>query len=506
MTPATRCTQGRSPRPAGAAPLVRVVSDATANRRGRDRELDQVLPSVAELTGPLPSVWCLSTLSRRYCAKLLDMTSHEAREALGAAIRRRRLALGLTQVEFGRRVGYLTGAGVSISRIENGGTWPQTDKLTRIASALGTDVTTLLADAGLRLATDTTPGARPLKEQRHDVEARYLNRSTTLSRAATAYFTATERAVTDLVTPFLALTDQLATSPPDLAALTPRNAGDLATALAPDSTVALAGVEIPGASGLGAAWGAGGLDAAGRGAAAGVFALVRQFGTASTGAPIRNLHGIAQWSAAMARIGGGPVALNGRGITGGLAVLDVVAQLPKVIAVGGVFALAMVSNRREQREKIAAAYRFLDQTQERFDAVMEHLTRSTQILETATTHGGWAFESWREVLDPRSGGAQPTWADLDTTQRERHGDLMQVITGVITLLALPPEDLLTAPSQTHPPISELAYGHQPRPASHPDDPQQLDASLQTFEELRDWYRDVRDTTHTVVRSALGRRA
>ena len=70
-------------------------------------------------------------------------TPAEQSAALGAAIRRRRVARGLTQVEVGRRGGI---SSQQVNRVELGHT-PLLDTLWRIAAALGTQPSALLGDA-----------------------------------------------------------------------------------------------------------------------------------------------------------------------------------------------------------------------------------------------------------------------------------------------------------------------------------------------------------------------
>src|SRR6187401_260748 len=65
-----------------------------------------------------------------------------SREALGQVIRELREARAhrLSQEELGRKAGYRTGAGVSMSRIENGMTRPGPKRLEGIARTLGLTV------------------------------------------------------------------------------------------------------------------------------------------------------------------------------------------------------------------------------------------------------------------------------------------------------------------------------------------------------------------------------
>src|SRR5215213_7236126 len=86
---------------------------------------------------------------------------------LGQVIRELREARTprLSQEELGRKAGYRSGAGVSMSRIENGVTRPGPRRLAGIASTLGVTVQELEARGAQRSHhPDRTPGARPLTE------------------------------------------------------------------------------------------------------------------------------------------------------------------------------------------------------------------------------------------------------------------------------------------------------------------------------------------------------
>src|SRR5215204_78041 len=84
--------------------------------------------------------------------------------ALGQVIRELREARTpkLSQEELGRKAGYRSGAGVSMSRIENGVTRPGPRRLEGIATTLGVTVQELEARGAQRAhRTDRTPGALP---------------------------------------------------------------------------------------------------------------------------------------------------------------------------------------------------------------------------------------------------------------------------------------------------------------------------------------------------------
>ena len=101
---------------------------------------------------------------------------HDDMEVLGRVVRELRTAQKLTQTELGTRAGYRSGAGVSISRLENGQLSPGAERLQGVAEALGLTLEELAARAaGGKLdfsqgadtdapATDSQPTER-LKER-----------------------------------------------------------------------------------------------------------------------------------------------------------------------------------------------------------------------------------------------------------------------------------------------------------------------------------------------------
>ena len=91
--------------------------------------------------------------------------------------------------------------------------------------------------------------------------------------------------------------------------------------------------------------------AAGAGASAGAYAAVAAFGTASTGAAISGLSGIAARNATLAWLGGGSLASGGGGIAAGVATLANVALAPLAILP----AVVMGLKAKRQSEKIDEA-------------------------------------------------------------------------------------------------------------------------------------------------------
>lgn len=64
---------------------------------------------------------------------------------LGALIKTRRIELGLSQEELGKQVGYTSGGGVSVLRVERETIRPRPERLKRFSEILGLDHEAMLA-------------------------------------------------------------------------------------------------------------------------------------------------------------------------------------------------------------------------------------------------------------------------------------------------------------------------------------------------------------------------
>src|SRR5229473_3064565 len=81
----------------------------------------------------------------------MTSASPEALDALGQVVHDLRRKKGWTQEKLGREAGYQSGAGVSISRLENGRLKPTPERFEGIAKALG-----LFSDALAELVEETS--------------------------------------------------------------------------------------------------------------------------------------------------------------------------------------------------------------------------------------------------------------------------------------------------------------------------------------------------------------
>lgn len=447
--------------------------------------------------------------------------------ALGGTIRRRREKAGLTQEELGTHAGYKAGAGVSLSRIENGSVMPGPSKLSAIAIALGTTAETLELEAGIQRggAAPSAVRRQTLKARRERVETQFIQRSETLTRLEDDYYGAANAATDKVVGPLVATCEELEGAPAGFESAAIDDAEQIG--LSPQG---LTGIDegghgnllrmlcmrgIAGAVAAGGPW----PDLGGSFLAKKVLDFAVDHGTSSTGVPINALQGAARTRAALSWLGLGSKATGRFGMQGGRLVLGAAAALPAVIAVGGVFALTKRSDRSDRQElerKLAAAEKFLSLGEVRFQAVVTHMTESTEILKTAVTHGSWALEVWIESLVSPTGERLRNWDELDDSQQARFTQIAHVATCIGALLALRPEELLTARSPDLPTIDELTFdaaqtdgqdgsgsGKTEEPGSGPEE---QPAGAITFEVAEQQFREIRQEARRGIRSALGRRS
>jgi multidrug efflux pump subunit AcrA (membrane-fusion protein) len=135
--------------------------------------------------------------------------------------------------------------------------------------------------------------------------------------------------------------------------------------------------------------------------AAGAWALVGTFGSASTGAALSGLSGAAATNATLAFFGGGSLATGGAGMAGGAAVLGGIVLLPAV-AVTGIFLHLRASQKIKEIEskatEIALATEACRYARVQLDAIesrANEVARTVRKSETAFLH---VLENTRSFL------------------------------------------------------------------------------------------------------------
>lgn len=329
-----------------------------------------------------------------------------ADERLGQKVRRLRLERGMTQEQLGIAAGYGAGAGVSISRIENGLAYPTDDRLRGLEHALELPRGELAADT-----EDTLPAKRGRRDRRQ-IWTQAEQRAASVTQLTDAFVNAADRAHAEYFAPLVDVVAQidgieLAAAPP--AATNPPQSDVAAEALR-RLTFARGGVEHVAAAGSSYA-AAGAALQLGRQVAYGAYQQLLYAGTASTGAPIPGLHGAARESAAYARLG--DLLTGSRTVARGLQADKLLRGTGNaaLVAIG----LAAVGGqlRRRHNAELDRIEADLRDSQPGFQAYERLLPRATAVLDAVGIHGGRALHKWTSQHQTAS------WEGLGADARRR---------------------------------------------------------------------------------------
>lgn len=336
-------------------------------------------------------------------------------EAMGLVIREHRQAQQppMTQEELAEQADYGKGGAVSISRIERGLVSPREHRLAAVALALRLTPGQLEQEAEDRTRSLALQrGRRPVKlrDQVAETKRRHaeITEKTTQRSKITQEHGESFKRVHDVVRDkffmrFVALAESISGAPE------PEKPGEKEIESTREAPTAIhieamsAGIAnaIRGAAAGGAAG-----AAVGGAAAYGAFTAAALFGTASTGAAIPTLTGVAATNATLALLGGGTLAAGGAGMAGGTLLLTgMVAAPAAALAAAGFYVVKQRRNKKEEerlRTQIEAAEKDLDQSQKGFDTMVDVLSRATVIMEYVEVHGIHALEKWRASLPPES--------------------------------------------------------------------------------------------------------
>lgn len=397
-----------------------------------------------------------------------------SKEALGQVVRELRERRGLTQEELGRDAGYGTGAGVSISRLESGLLHPGSERFAGTAGALGLTVEELKARAAERtgesdaadaagnfdrVPSDTRDGAKvppsskDLKARARRIEREIEKRTTVITDLGTRFNFQHDRARDEFFMKFVELAERVAGAPqPDPTKLQDDDAAD---------ADAVAAYRLKSnATGVGQmlAGGAGGVAAGaafGSAAAYGTFVAAASFGTASTGAAISGLSGVAATNATLALLGGGTLAAGGAGVAGGTILLASIVAMPIVLmAAGGLFFMARRNRKQQQQfaEQLDEAEAELAGAKAGYEALQDILPRAADTLDYIATHAGHALNRWRNQL----GSASMTWDSLGEDDQQRYHRFIDIAAVQLTVVTINVQGVLTTRGSDQEDLIELA--------------------------------------------------
>lgn len=380
-------------------------------------------------------------------------------DAMGLVIREHRQAQNpsMSQDELAKRADYGKGGAVSISRIERGLISPGEHRLAAIALALQLTPAQLKQEAAdLTASLARQRGERPMKlrdqvaetKRRHaEINEKVAERSKITQEYGEAFNRVHDAVRDDFFMRFVELAESITGAPEperpneqEVDSTTEAPAAIRIEAMSAGIANAIRGAATGGAAGV----------AVGGAAAYGAFTAAALFGTASTGAAISTLSGVAATNAALALLGGGTLAAGGAGMAGGILLLTgMVAAPAAALAAAGFYILRQRRNKKEEerlRTEVDAAEAALNQSQQGFDAMIDVLDRATTIMEYVEVHGTHALEKWRVSLPPEP----RDWDSLGHEGQERYKEFLTVagcflatsLINVPALLTATPDDLL----------------------------------------------------------------
>ncbi len=391
--------------------------------------------------------------------------------ALGQVIRELREARTpkLSQEELGRKAGYRTGAGVSMSRIENGVTRPGPKRLEGIATTLGMTVQEL-ETRGAQRSQEPGPTRRgsagapgpgrdreSTKDRMRRIQGDFDRRNTQAVTRGLAFNAAHDRARDDFFMELVSSARNITgipapSAPADINAHRGFDLSPTAEA-ALRRQVAAQGITATLASGAGAAAADDEADSESAYSAVVAAAVLTPVPSETTHPDPR---AGATARATRALLGGGTTHAGATGIAAGTALLAgfVASAASPLIAAGTLAWLARRSRRQNDRLRIELdqAEANLVATQRGFDAVMDILARATEPLGYIAVHASHAHRRWQAQLP-----ASPIhWSDLSDDQQRQYHAFVEVAACQVCVDSINMTELLAAPSEQQARLIQVA--------------------------------------------------
>jgi transcriptional regulator with XRE-family HTH domain len=299
--------------------------------------------------------------------------------ALGELVQHLRDTKGMTQEDLGKRAGYGAGAGVSISRFENGQVRPGDDKLQAIAKALGTTREELAAQAAKR---GTSRSIERLKDRDARITREAAAQTEALEAAGAAFDEAWNQARTGFLERFAEIASRIAGAEP------PEHPQPAGSAEPKSVEGAAAWRQMEASTGF-------------------AETLVSSAATALL---------LDAWRRGPSLAGGFVGAARGLGIGAAIPALLLLATTA--------FSIVRASRKQqdERAKELDRAEAELAAAEPGLSALNALLPRATDILEYIAVHAGHALDRWERQL-----GDEPLgWNELDLAARERYFDFIQI--------------------------------------------------------------------------------
>lgn len=342
--------------------------------------------------------------------------------ALGEAIRTRRKVVGMTQQALGDAAGYQGGAGVTISRIEGGKLEPGSERLAKIATALGITAADLEAEA---LAARKTQNDAPLDcttfEARLTRIKQVNNSRRQLSEAKDKFQSARVGAESAYLSRFRKIVAQLDDAPE-----LPNEVEDGPVPVEQDAK-AEASYQL-------------------RFTTYGVSNALAKSAKQDTGAD-EFMQGVGAWTAAAGKsvpVIGTAAAVRGFGaaMRPWNALGAVAALAGAAVAVGATAALldSAAKRTRKQQEELSKKFDEIEAdiaiTQPGVETLLEVLPLATELLEYISVHGGHALNRWEITMgDDR---------ELVQGGRDRYQQFVEIAAAQMAVSTLDVQGLLNA--------------------------------------------------------------
>ncbi len=347
--------------------------------------------------------------------------------AIGRIVHDLRREKGLTQAALGVAAGYQGGAGVTVSRIENGLLEPSADRLEGIASALGLTSRDLTDLAAARAASEREQSQNGVESFDHRIAAiqEVNERRKSLATAYRAYTEAGAAADSSFLAPLRAIAARMEGIEIEEAPHAEAENGGVGNVRAEASyqlRLTTYGVKeaLARSSRIGSAGGAS-FDS---------FADAVALSTVAAGAAAS-----ASMTSAMSGLGAAlnvASSLRGARSTSWLAVAGGVVAGALVAALTASGAKRTRKQRQVLDEELTKVEEQIADTQPGLDALLEVLPAATKTLNYIAVHAGHALDRW-DVVDASGHGDWRNLGDLDRSQYEAFAEIAAAQVAVQTI-------------------------------------------------------------------------
>lgn len=364
-------------------------------------------------------------------------------DSLGAVVATLRKERGLTQAQLGNRAGYGGGAGVAISRLENGQLLPGPDRLKGVAQALGISVDELTDRASKSAGESehsTSVGEEPVADRLARI-ARDIEDQQQLERDLNAFTEARDRANDRFLMRFSEIAARIEDSPRrselNIDEMLGSDTEDLEAKYQIDLTTA--GVAHALATRAGG-------SPTGRAKEERYKSFVQAvgLGLASTGASILaaqdGSRAIGGYSAA---VRAGQVAARSANARRGNAIALGLIAGAAVVGLAELVSMAAGKRKRMQHEMAAKLQRVETANAEvkpNVDALRGLLPKATETLEYIALHAAHALERWEARIGPRS----LRWMSLTSSDRLMYEGFVEITAAQLAVAGIDIESLWMA--------------------------------------------------------------